>query len=147
MDQILDSLVQAGVLVVIAIIGYISTWVVKFINAKKDQIAKETSNESVKMYVDLVSRNAIQVVETLNGTLVNELREKSSDGKLTEAEIRLIRDNAMSMLKDTLSEEARTTLSYVVGDLDKYLSSLIEATVVKVKKENAMPIKISGKKN
>ena len=135
MQEILDAVSHAAVLVAIAIIGYLGTWFSKYINAKKEQISTQVSNDNLMLYVNLVSENAIQVVETLNSTLVDELKKHSSDGKLTAEEIKLIRDTARDKLKKTLSAEVKESLTRVFGDLDEYFDTLIETTVVRVKQE------------
>lgn len=133
MNEILDAIVTASIPVILALITYAAALATKFINAKREEITTKTKNDKIKLYTNLVSENAINVVQTLNSTLVDELKKANADGKLTEEEILEIRDLAAKMLMTTLTDDAKEILTQVFGDLDEYLTMLIESTVYKVK--------------
>lgn len=134
MNELLENVTLACIPVLIALISYVSAVFVKFINTKKEQVLQQTNNETVKTYVDLVTKSALEVVESLNSTIVEDLKSKTSDGKLTEDEIIAIRDNALSTLLDTLSDDMKSTLTTVFGDLEVYLKNLLETQVYRLKK-------------
>lgn len=125
---------------VVPAVAVLFAWCVKllteFVKAKTTEIKTKTNNDTIKTYVDMVSDNALNVVETLNQTLVDGLKAASADGKLTQEEITEIKTQAVNMLADTLSDDAKEVLTKAFGDIEKYLDIVIQRAVCKVKKGN-----------
>lgn len=132
-EEILDNIGPICVPLIVAIIGYLATIATKFINVKKNEIINKTTNENIQLYVNLASDTVINVVQTLNSTMVDELKKANADGKLTKEEIDEIKNLALTMVLTMLTDEVKEGLSQVFGDLDTYLSSLIESTVYSIK--------------
>lgn len=133
MQEFLEGLGTACVPLALAVIGYISAFLAKFINAKKEEIQSKTNNEKVNTYIGIAADTALRVVETLNATLVEELKAANEDGKLTQEEILEIRNTALSTITETLSEDVKNGLTTAFGDLEKYLSMLIESSLYELK--------------
>ena len=130
-DMLLSTLVPS----VIILLGWCTKLLTEIVKAKVSELQSKTNNDTIKTYVDIVSDNAVNVVETLNQTLVGELKSAHEDGKLTNEEIIHIRDTAINMLADTLSDDVKEVIGKVFCDLNAYLSNVIEKTVVAVKKK------------
>ena len=115
-------------------LGFLSTKLIAFINSKTEAVKKNIKNETVKTYIDVVSNTVSEVVQALNQEIVNGIKEASKDGKLTEDEAKEIKNKAIEKTLGILSDDAKETLTMVFGDLDTYISTLIESAVYKAKK-------------
>lgn len=128
-----EAIISIAVPVIIAVLSWVGNAFVKFINSKREQANETITNDRVKMYMNLAADTAEIIVRTLNSTLVDDLKASHEDGKLTEEEIKDIRQKAFDSLVDTLSEEALTVIHTVIDDVDAYLTALIESAVTKIK--------------
>jgi len=126
--------------VLIAIAGYVAKIVESFFNKKKEMIDKEIElkdkqdrDERFLKYLSVVTQNAQDIVTTINADIVEGLKAASSDGKLTEDEIKGITDQAVNMLSNMMSDDAKELMSEFIGDLNDYFTVLVKSTVEKVK--------------
>jgi uncharacterized membrane protein YebE (DUF533 family) len=94
---------------------------------------KTDSEEEVLTTMDAVFNIAETAVADANATVVAGMKEAASDGKITEAEAKDIKDKVFKQIKDTIPAKSAKVLSKVVADLDAYLMSLIEKLVSEAK--------------
>ena len=73
------------------------------------------------------------VVASLQQTVVQALREKSADGKLTADDAREIADLALERFLSSLSAQTLALLEDSAGDIIEYASNLLEAQLLKLK--------------
>lgn len=130
LEVVLSTIVPAVTALLVWCVKLLTT----FVKAKENEIKSKTNNETVKSYVELISDNATNIVISLNQTLVEGLKEASSDGRLTKDDAEMIKTKAIAMLADTLSDDIKETIAKVFKDTNKYLENVIERTVVTVKK-------------
>jgi hypothetical protein len=80
---------------------------------------------------------AAVVVQDLNARMKPALQAATSDGQLTAAEMKQLKDEAMKQLKALAGEngltELRDTLKIAAPDIEGYLSGLIETKVAESK--------------
>ena len=74
-------------------------------------------------------------VKKLQQTLVAGLKEASSDGKLSEEEIKQIGKQTRSEISALINEDLYNALHQTVGDVRLYLENLVEAKVLDLKKD------------
>jgi uncharacterized membrane protein YebE (DUF533 family) len=96
-------------------------------------IRTKTDSEEVLTTMDAVFNIAETAVADANATVVAGMKEAASDGKITEAEAKDIKDKVFKQIKDTIPAKSAKVLSKVVADLDAYLMSLIEKLVSEAK--------------
>jgi hypothetical protein len=125
---------NGGSLLIIAIFSYLAALFTKFINTKKQEVIEKTNNEKIAMFVEYAANNAITVVESLNATIVKEARAKSEDGSLSKDDIEDIRKTASDMMLNMMSDEMKNVLTKVFGNLEIYISNLLEKTLSDIKK-------------
>ena len=113
--------------------GYLVKKVTAFINTKIDAIATSTNSETVKKYLEILRENATTIVNSLNQTIVDDLKAKSEDGKLTEEEIAAISLEALNRLSSTVSDTFEYVLGIAYDDLELLYKDIIEEAVAKVK--------------
>jgi len=132
-NAVLEYMLSAAVPAFTIILVWCANKLTKFLDAKSEEAKAKTDNETLKTYIDIINDNAVNVVQSLNNTLVDGLKNASEDGKLTADEAIEIKDKAVDMLIDTLSEDITEMISKVFGDAEEYLGNVIEKTVCNVK--------------
>jgi len=116
------------------LLTWVAKWLTAFIKAKMGEVQERTSNETLKKYLGLITESATNIVYSLNQTMVEELKSKSADGKLTKEEAEQIKEIAVKLLISTLKEDALEFLTNTFDDAEEFLASLIEKIVVDAKK-------------
>ena len=124
----LDMLQQIFQICIIPLLGILTTFAVKFIRAKSDQITSGTDNELLTKYVKMVEDTIIQCVIATNQTYVNALKDKNAfDAEAQKTAFQLTYESVLAIL----SEDAKDYLSNAFGDLQTYLTTMIEKEVNK----------------
>ena len=67
--------------------------------------------------------------------MVKELKDKSSDGKLTKEEQKEIADQAKKLANEILGTDMKNLLVGIIGDSEKYVDAQIASLVIKKKNE------------
>ena len=138
MENYLSAILNACVPLIITLIG-IATVAISIGIAKFASYLKVKTDDVMLQYaIAATEAAAINVVQSLNQTVVNDLKNASEDGKLTQEEVITISTSALNMLKESLSSETIKAIEGAFGNLDTYLSNLIEKTVLKCKDPQAI---------
>lgn len=133
-DPVLSILVAAFVV----LLGIGTRYLVQFLKAQVEVFKATTDSKVFSNIIDLVMKNAENIVFGLQVTIVDELKEKAADGKLTKEEIGEIQKAAYDKLLGSLSEETKVTLTSLVGDLADYLPFVIEKALAGLKKDGTI---------
>ena len=80
-----------------------------------------------------VNECAKTVVRSLNQQIVDDLKKKSKDGKLTNAEAKEILLRACEKVDNLLTDEVKETIMEIYGDYEEYLRLSIERAVSEAK--------------
>ena len=128
------ELTSNGILeIVLAIITLVVGWGIKqfgsWMKAKEEQIQEKTGSEVLVKYMKLASDHVVDIVKSLNQTIVNDIKEKSADGKLTEEEKKKVLNTAIEYVQNILSADAMLVLQEAIGDVDLWLLTQINKTV------------------
>lgn len=110
----------------IPLLGIITTYIVKFVNAKTDEIAKDNDNELLNKYLYMLDKTITQCVIATNQTYVNELKEMNRFDVFAQKQAFAKTYNEVITI---LSSEAKVYLENVMGDLTHYITQKIEAEV------------------
>lgn len=136
MNENLQTLLASCAPLLILLITIITAYVVKLINKICDDTTSKTNNEMLNYAIDAVNSISVTVVKALNQQIVDDLKAKSEDGKLTIDEIRMIKTDAINTIKESLTDTVKETIETAYGDLDQYISNAIESAISDVKNEN-----------
>ena len=107
-----------------------------FINAKINELQTEKEikdNELLNQYIDMVQQVVYDVVLTVSQVYVDSLKSSNSFDKEAQNKAK---EMAVEMATTLISEEAKKAIITVYGDVDAYLSSLIESIVKQSKTTN-----------
>ena len=111
---------------IIPLLGILTVYAVKFIKIKSDEITKKTNNEIANKYIDLLSTTISDCVIATNQTYVEVLKKDNAFTAEAQKEaFKLTYDAVM----EVLSEDAKTYLTSIYGDLTAYITTKIEAEV------------------
>ncbi len=117
--------------IVIAAAGLLfSVVIIPLVKAAFAWLMSKTENEAILTALNEARTVADNVVASLKATLVDGLKAKSMDGKLSADEAREVAEKAMNMFISDLSARSAEVLSSNADDLTAYVSNLLEARLL-----------------
>jgi hypothetical protein len=130
MDQLTDLLVQLAILVIPVLGGFI----VALLRAKTAAVQAATKSEEIKKYTGMLSEVVQATVTSLNQTIVEGLKAAHEDGKLTEDEVVELKNMSKRAVLNVMGDKGVAVLHEACGDVEQYVSHLIEQAVANAKK-------------
>ncbi len=127
-EQLITQIFQVCL---IPLLGLLTKFLVDFLKAKRDEAKAQIGNITAKKYIDMLTDTVTRCVIATNQTYVNSLKEQ---GTFDEVAQQIAFDKTLNAVVDILSQDAKTYLRSITGDLSTYLVELIEAEVSKNKK-------------
>ena len=121
-----ELLTQIFQVCIIPLLGVLTTFIIKWINIKSDQIQKNNDNALANKYIQMLTDTINSCVIATNQTYVESLKKQGKFG--AEAQKQAFEQTTQAVLT-ILSQEAKDYLANIYGDLDKYISEKIEASV------------------
>ena len=121
-----DIVIEIIQVCIIPLLGIITKYLVDFLKAKRDEINDKIDNETAEKYTEMIFDTVTACVIATNQTYVNSLKEQ---GKFDEEAQKKAFDMTMSAILDILSEDVKKYMKEFTGDLNAYLTNLIEAQV------------------
>lgn len=121
-----ELLTQIFQVCIIPLLGVLTTFIIKWINVKSNQIQNNNDNVLANKYIQMLTDTINSCVIATNQTYVESLKKQ---GKFdAEAQKQAFEQTTQAVLT-ILSQEAKDYLANIYGDLDKYISEKIEASV------------------
>lgn len=124
--------------ILIPLIGLLITALIGFgiayLQAKVQEIKHKAARESLQAALAEAEYQAANAVKTVQQTLVDNFREAAEDGKLTDEEKQLALETAKEAFLNSISVGALDTLKAAVGPVEDWLTELLEAKVLELKK-------------
>ena len=118
---------------IIPLLGILTAYAVSYLKAKKEEIlAKIETNKTqeqkdlMSKYLDMVEKTVTNCVMTTNQTYVDSLKQ---EGKFDADAQKIAFDKTLDAVLAILSEDAKVYLTQIFGDLNVYLTNLIESQV------------------
>lgn len=111
---------------IIPLLGILTTYIVKYINKKSEEIQVKVDNELTNKYVILLTDTITSCVIATNQTYVEALKKENAFTVEAQEEAFKLTYNAVM---DVLTEDAKTYLTEIYGDLNKIITTKIEAEV------------------
>ncbi len=127
MDELFFKIFEMCVL---PLLGILTAFLVKLINSKVSEILEGIENEKGRKYLRMLQNTVCEAVIATNQTYTEYLKEAGQfDG---EAQKVAFRKTYLTVL-NLLNNESKVYLENLVGDLEGYITTLIEAEVNKNK--------------
>ena len=134
MNVNLELLNQIFQVCVIPLLAVLTTYLVKYIETKRDEIITEKNNTLAEKYIKMLSDTITDCVKATNQTYVDSLKDKNAFTKEAQEEAFKKTSDAVMLI---LSQEAKDYLSTIYGDLNQYIITQIESSVNANKKKSA----------
>lgn len=124
------TLTAALELFLTALLTVLAKFIISFVNSKIQEAKQKTENEISHKYLDMINKTIADCVIATNQTYVEALKDKNMFDAEAQKEAFT---KTFNSVKSLLGQEAISYLTELTGDVDLYLSTLIEAEVNKNK--------------
>lgn len=121
----------------IAILPILTTFIVRLLNLKSNEIKELTKNSRLHKYIDYVADIIKKSVIAVNQTFVEKLKEQ---GNFTIEKQKEAFELAKKKILSMLNEDAKKALTMIYGDLNTFLDAQIEATVNNLKNQSTKEV-------
>lgn len=128
--SLIEILIPLIGLLITALIGF----GIAYLQAKVQEIKHKAARESLQAALAEAEYQAANAVKAVQQTLVDNFREAAEDGKLTDEEKQLVLEAAKEVFLNSISVGALDTLKAAVGPVEDWLTELLEAKVLELKK-------------
>lgn len=128
----IELISQIMEIVVIPLLGIITTYIVKLVNVKINEISSTKHNELEQKYLNMLNETITKCVIATTQTYVETLKK---EGKFDKTAQETAFNKTYTAVLAILSDEAKKYLTEAVEDLDLYITQQIEAEV-KLTKSN-----------
>lgn len=122
----MELLTQIMEVVVIPLLGILTAYIVKIVNAKLEEVSASRKNELEKKYINMLNDTISDCVIATTQTYVESLKKQGSFNVDAQKEAF---NQTYSAVMGILSEEAKEYLNEAIGDLNLYITQKIEAEV------------------
>ena len=111
---------------VIPLLGVLTAYFVKWVNAKSAELVSKTQNETQAKYIAMLNDTISDCVIATTQTYVDALKKQGAfDAEAQKVAFTMTYEAVVKLLTD----EAQQYLSEAVGDLNLYITQKIEAEV------------------
>jgi len=124
---IIETIVSVLANLAVTLIGVAGAWLVT-------QIAKSQQLNTINTAVDELTNAAETTVLELQQTVVDELKEASADGKLTQEEITELGKLLLKGTLEKMSDSAMNVLKAANVDINAIVTGAGEALIARIKK-------------
>ena len=122
----LPLLYQVLEVCVIPLLGLLTAYVIKFINAKSAELQAKVENDTADKYIAMLDSTICACVIATTQTYVDALKKENAFTKEAQVEAFNLTFNAVMSV---LTDEAKKYLTSIYGDLNAYITNKIEAEV------------------
>ena len=121
--------------ILIALIGIVFTGVIiPLVRAVFVWLKEKTQNEALKSAIEEAQIVADGVVAGLGANVVDGLKQKNEDGRLTADEAKQVMETAIGQFLSNLSERSLEVIERNADDVAEFISNLIEQRLTVYKK-------------
>ena len=122
----LDLLYDILKVCVIPMIGVLTTYTIKWLNAKEKETLNKVDNDKADKYITMLFETVRDCVSATTQTYVDSLKKQDKfDVEAQKVAFKMSFDAVMA----TLTEDAKEYLTNIYGDLTIYITNKIEAEV------------------
>ena len=111
---------------ILPLLGLATTYFIKWVNLKTQEVKQKTENDKADKYLDLLERTISSCVLATTQTYVEALKKANA---FTEEAQKQAFEATYESIMSILTEDAKEALSMLFTDLDGYITNRIEAEV------------------
>ena len=105
------------------LLGVLTTFLILFINKKSQELKATTDNELYHKYIDMLEETVVNCVIATNQTYVDSLKKQGKFDLEAQKEAFSRTYNQVMLI---LADDAKIYLESAVGDLNAYITNMIE---------------------
>ena len=105
------------------LLGVLTTFLILFINKKSQELKATTDNELYHKYIDMLEETVVNCVIATNQTYVDSLKKQGKFDLEAQKEAFSRTYNQVMLI---LADDAKVYLESAVGDLNAYITNMIE---------------------
>ena len=121
-----ELLTQIFEVCILPLLGILTTFFVKWVNARIGEISDNRKNETEKKYLDMLNNTISDCVIATTQTYVDALKKQGAfDAEAQKVAFTMTYEAVIKLLTD----EAQIYLNEAVGDLNLYITQKIESEV------------------
>lgn len=132
-DIIIIELRELAVTVLVALLSLGATYILAYIRRAKEALDQRINHELADRALERVAYLAEVAVLAAESTTAAALRQAVAEGKANRDELLALGRQVVEQVLTQLDAEARQALSETVGDIRRYVESVIEATLERLK--------------
>lgn len=121
-----EIIVQILEVCLIPLLGVLTSFLIKFINSKANELKAKTANETAQKYIQMAADTVTMCVVATNQTYVESLKKQGSFDEIAQ---QIAFKETYEAVLQLLPGEAMKYLTEAFGDGKNYLTALIEKTV------------------
>lgn len=135
-EDIMWKAIEVLLPAILALLGAVLAYGVVYLKQRTEAIQNEQIRQIANDMLERAQMEVYSAVEYVAQTFVADLKAAREDGKLTEAEKAEALARAKAAFKARMGEAALRQLAALVGDLEEWLRTQIEAAVYELGKES-----------
>lgn len=113
-------------IVLIPLLGALTIFIVRFLNAKSKELQNKVDNDTADKYIQMITETVEACVIATNQTYVEALKKA---GKFDAAAQKEAFNKTLAAVLGILTDDAKEYIIEATGDLQIYLTNLIECSV------------------
>ena len=117
---------------IIPLLGVLTKYLVDWLSAKREEVKSKITSDTAAKYLDMLTNTVQKCVIAVNQTYVETLKKS---GEFDEAAQKEAFNKTLNAVLALLTDEAKEYITSITGDLELYLTQLIEAQVHLTKKQ------------
>lgn len=122
-NELINAIFQVCIL---PLLGVLTTFLVKWLQAKSQQLQSNAQDEISKKYMSMLTNTITECVLATNQTYVEALKQQN---KFDAEAQKIAFEKTSEAIMSILTEDAKQYLTNAVGDLELYIKQKIEAEV------------------
>lgn len=127
----MELIAQIFELCILPLLGVLTKFLVDFLNAKRDEANAKTDSAITQKYIDMIHNTVTDCVIATNQTYVNSLKDANAFDKQAQ---QVAFNKTLDAVLAILTDDAKDYITEATGDINTYLTQLIEAEVNKNRK-------------
>lgn len=122
----IELIAQIFEVCLIPLLGVLTTFFVKWVNAQSEKLASSSKNETEKKYIEMLNETITDCVIATSQTYVDSLKKQGTfDVEAQKVAFNMTYEAVIKLL----TNEATEYLNEAVGDLSLYITQKIESQV------------------
>lgn len=146
LEQLQAELASGLVSVAGAALAVLFGFAMNYLKKKADKIKNDTLRKALKESFEEAERVGTLSIRAVKQNMVEDLKKKAEDGKLTPQEKHQALQRAKEVFINNLSQESINTLEKEVGELNNWLGSFLEGKLKEEKDIEKQVLNLSDPK-